>query len=82
METTLTKVEMITDFAAYLESAIKFVTENDGIGRETSTRDTVELSPGVLETMKDIMVDVREVMNRFRPPTKDDTVYERHHDAL
>lgn len=78
---SLTKVETIFQFKDYVEQAIAFLNENGNIGRPAELlskkqfQNEVELPAESVAIMKDILIEMNELIEALRFGFDDDDIY-------
>ena len=77
----MTKIEQLEEFAAFITEGIAFLkarestdSNRDSLG-EHETKREVQLPVGVVEQMKDILLDVQAVLDRLKTGMHDGDVY-------
>lgn len=78
LESRIRRLEQLMEFSDYVQEALDFVEENDGKGAQGTER--VQLGPDMIEMMRDVMRDIKELQKRLKMGGKDGVVYERLHD--
>lgn len=77
----MTKIEQLEEFAAFITEGIAFLKARESNDRnsdsqsEDGTKREVQLPVGVVEQMKDILLDVQAVLDRLKTGMHDGDVY-------
>ena len=77
----MTKIEQLEEFAAFITEGIAFLKARESTVRnsnsqsEDGTKREVQLPVGVVEQMKDILLDVQAVLDRLKTGMHDGDVY-------
>ena len=77
----MTKIEQLEEFAAFITEGIAFLKARESTDRnsdslrEDGAKREVQLPVGVVEQMKDILLDVQAVLDRLKTGMHDGDVY-------
>eukprot|EP01033_Poteriospumella_lacustris_P008179 gene8179-5893_t len=78
LQQQLRRIELIMNFAEYVEDALAFVEAHDGRGRQGGEQ--VQLAAGTVEVLRDVLRDIRDFQRQLSPSRDDDIVYENGSD--
>lgn len=80
LQQQLRRIELIMNFAEYVEDALAFVEAHDGRGMQGGEQ--VQLAAGTVEVLRDVLRDIRDFQRQLSPSRDEDTVYENGSDWL